>query len=210
MSERLCVVVAADVSAGYTCIFGISGLGTGGVYRDCREVVSGKFRLFVMRYRTAYAADRDDIAFFGTSRGRDCFGIFVFRGSLFGMVAPFAQTFPVATREVAFVEVSESGRRDGLDCIAAYGADAFGIRAFRAGGFEFLRNERMFRRRHVISVFYGAAGAFEHGISFFRARRSDDRRNRMIVFLIRGFVISTPFANAMPFATTEVGVQNVP
>ena len=210
MSERLCVVVAADVSAGFTCIFGISGLGARRVYIGFYEIVSGESGFFVMRYRTAYAADRDDIAFFGTSRGRDDLRIFVFRGSLFGMVAPFAQTFPVATREVAFVEMSESGRRDGLDCIAAYGADAFGIRAFRAGGFEFLRNERVFRFRYVVDVFYGAAGAFEHGIAFFRARGSDDRRNRMIVFLIRGFVIRATFANAMPFATTEVGVQNVP
>lgn len=106
--------------------------------------------------------------------------------------------------------MSESGRRDGPDFISAYGADAFGIRAFRAGGFESLGREGVFRRRYVVDVFYCAAGAFEDGIAFFRARRSDDRRNRIIVFLIRGFAIRATFANAMPFATTEVGIQNMP
>ena len=136
--------------------------------------MSGKFRLFVMRYRTAYGTGRNDTAFYRTSRRRNCFGIFVFRRSLFCIRASLAQTHFVATREVFFVEVSESGRGDGRDRKPASGANAFGIRAFRTGGFEFLRHERMFRRRHVISVFYGAAGAFEDGITFFRARRSDD------------------------------------
>lgn len=106
--------------------------------------------------------------------------------------------------------MSESGRRDGPDFISAYGADAFGIRAFRAGCFERLCREGVFRRRYVVDVFYCVAGAFEHRIPFFRARGSDDGRHRIIVFLIRGFEIRATFANAMPFATTEVGIQNMP